>query len=658
VEKIIEDRCIGCASCIDACEHDARIPVDDWDLFEQALDKGDDIIAIVAPAATASFPQGLKKLNGYLQSLGVKACFDVSFGAELTVYSYLEHIKAHQPDMVIAQPCPVVVNYLELYQPELLKYLAPADSPMLHTIKLIETFYPEYHSHKVLVLSPCLAKRQEFDAVGKGNFNITFRSLEEHLQKKGIDLSSCREVEYSNPAAERAVLFSSPGGLKSTLEREVPHLLPKVKKVEGIHTLFDYFENLPDSLSAGVQPLLVDCLNCSKGCNGGTGTNHRETPEDMLEHLVYQRSEQEKKNYASSGNKKKSRKKIHRVLKKYWKPDLYTRSYTDRSSVMQMKQPNHQELWDIYRTMHKESEEDLYHCASCGYGNCEKMALAIFNGLNKPENCHHYQLDVIEKGKETIQSTALQMEQRIVEANQLMNRVMEVVMENRETSSSQVSAVEQSSTAVEEMVTSIKNVDSLVQKRNGHLEELEQKCLAGNEAMEETLKRVLHVHDGVDKIHSVNQTIDNVAANTNLLAMNAAIEAAHAGQAGRGFAVVSGEIRKLAEETAKNAHIIAQDLTLITGNVEPTEKQSRETAELISGFVQGLGSISEGFSELAETMKEMTVGTEQIQQALVDILQGSRNVDDNSRKLDEILGELNAFYKELKSISEENTAIF
>ena len=54
--------------------------------------------------------------------------FDVSFGAELTVKSYLEYIRARHPEMVISQPCPAIVTFVEIYMPELLPYLAPADS--------------------------------------------------------------------------------------------------------------------------------------------------------------------------------------------------------------------------------------------------------------------------------------------------------------------------------------------------------------------------------------------------------------------------------------------------------------------------------------------------------------------------------------------------
>jgi ferredoxin len=126
--KINHDLCIGCGSCIVACEHEARSGIDDTDDFFAALSRKKAMIAIMAPAAAALFPGQLPRLNGWLKYMGVLGIFDVSFGAELTVASYLRHVEINKPRMVIAQPCPAIVSYIELFQPELLPCLAPADS--------------------------------------------------------------------------------------------------------------------------------------------------------------------------------------------------------------------------------------------------------------------------------------------------------------------------------------------------------------------------------------------------------------------------------------------------------------------------------------------------------------------------------------------------
>ena len=198
------DLCIGCGACIEGCSHEARKGVDDFDRFLRDAGAGVPIVAIVAPAVAAEFPGMELRVNGWLRGLGVDAVFDVSFGAELTVKSYLHGAEQGIPSPIIAQPCPAIVTYCELYKPELLEYLAPADSPMLHTIKYVREYEPEFREHRFAVLSPCFAKRREFDETGLGDYNVTFASLRAHFERHGIKLSRCPEADYDNPPAERA----------------------------------------------------------------------------------------------------------------------------------------------------------------------------------------------------------------------------------------------------------------------------------------------------------------------------------------------------------------------------------------------------------------------------------------------------------------------
>ena len=110
VLEVIHDQCIGCGHCIAACHHGARQPVDDTPRFLADLKRRERIIAVAAPAVASVFPGKYLNLNGYLQSLGVTSVLDVSFGAELTVVSYVNHIKEKKPRLVIAQPCPAIVS--------------------------------------------------------------------------------------------------------------------------------------------------------------------------------------------------------------------------------------------------------------------------------------------------------------------------------------------------------------------------------------------------------------------------------------------------------------------------------------------------------------------------------------------------------------------
>lgn len=390
--SVNDNMCIACGKCIEACSHDARIYKDDFNEFLSDVKKGVETIAIVAPSAASNFQDNYLKLNGWLNNLGVKAVFDVSFGAELTVKSYLDYFMNENPQTIIAQPCPAIVCYIQLYKPQLIKYLAPVDSPMVHTMKMVKEFHKEYENHKILVVSPCIAKKREFEETGFGDYNVSFKSIESYLKDENLSFKDFEPIDYSNPPAERAVTFSTPGGLLQTAERWIPDLRNSTRKIEGNPLVYDYLESLEKNILDKKAPLLIDCLNCEAGCNAGTMSISKEKSFDEIEYWINKRNkkmqEQYKLKYGS--DIKQTNAYIHATIEEYWKPDLYNRSYVNLWQNINLAYPDESEIDAIYRRMHKYSKDDIYNCSACGYGNCEMMATAIFNKLNRPENCHFY----------------------------------------------------------------------------------------------------------------------------------------------------------------------------------------------------------------------------------------------------------------------------
>jgi len=382
--SVNHELCIGCGKCINACKHDARGFNDDLETCMALLNLKTPMVAIAAPAVISSFKHRYKNINGWLTSLGVEAVFDVSFGAELTVKSYVDFIETHKPTTVIAQPCPAIVTYIEIYQPELLKYLAPVDSPMLHTIKMIREFFPEFNSHRIMVLSPCVAKSREFDDTVSGTYNVTIKRLMEYIEKNNIALESFPEIDYHAPQAGIAAGFSSPGGLLETVADQYPHLRNLIRKIEGPHLVYDYLKKLPEQIRKGNAPLIIDILNCELGCNGGTGTANHDASPDELEIIIQERIKalQQAPEY---------REELLRNVNKYWTGALFARSYQVKSEgYTKLGNPSEVELKSIMSELHKTKPEHILNCAACGYNSCETMCKAIFNNMNRKENCHHY----------------------------------------------------------------------------------------------------------------------------------------------------------------------------------------------------------------------------------------------------------------------------
>lgn len=392
VVKFNNHLCIGCGRCIEACikshggvrDKSARFPIDDVIDFINDL-PDTHIIALVAPSAQSNFE--LKKLITALKKLGIKKVYDVSLGAEITVASYHDAIasgKAKTP--LIAQPCPTVVKYIEINHPSLIEYLAPCGSPVHNIAVYVKSRYPD---SKLVFISPCLAKRREFQDSKIVDYNVTFQSLQHLFSEKGIEMSLLADSEFDNyVSAGLAINFSTPGGLKECYLHNYPDTSPSsIVRIEGPIVYDKYLTDLEHAIKNKQPdlPLIVDILSCEKGCNLGPCSINFRASIDKIEMTMGARAERAVKN-------EKTRRELGDFTNNITaNNDFSYHYYNDLSDNNNIKIPDEYELKEIYTAMHKLDEKDFRNCAACGYNSCYLMAVAVFNGLNKVENCHLFQ---------------------------------------------------------------------------------------------------------------------------------------------------------------------------------------------------------------------------------------------------------------------------
>ena len=207
----------------------------------------------------------------------------------------------------------------------------------------------------------------------------------------------------------------------------------------------------------------------------------------------------------------------------------------------------------------------------------------------------------------------------------------------------------QSSAAVEEMISNIKSITKNIDKFGNSFNQLSSDSEDGKNKIENVINLIESVSAESKKLLDTNKVIEDVAQQTNLLAMNAAIEAAHAGEAGKGFAVVAEEIRKLSESTTKQSHYIKQTLSSVIENINEVTNAATSAGLTFGEIVNQISSDDSLITEIRSSMEEQSIGSKQIVDALGNIKETTHTIIENSKQMNSGIENVVAQVKELEN---------
>ncbi|PKL15407.1 MAG: hypothetical protein CVV50_00285 [Spirochaetae bacterium HGW-Spirochaetae-6] len=254
--------------------------------------------------------------------------------------------------------------------------------------------------------------------------------------------------------------------------------------------------------------------------------------------------------------------------------------------------------------------------------------------------------------RSVVDNTGLE-KQKLDESTQRVNRILTGIDAIYDLTEKVEAQIQQSSSSIEEMAANINSTAELATEADSSSEQLARISEEGNEAMRVLAGSIKDVSENSNKIVEMVQLIMDISEQTNLLAMNAAIEAAHAGEYGKGFAVVAEEIRKLADRSAQGAKEIQGVVKEISQSIQGNLQQAEKTGRNFSLLKQNIDKLRHVNHEISSGMEEQKDANEAILGALIQLKEVGEQIAERSKREKKEGEGVAGSLKELNILSQE-----
>ena len=249
-----------------------------------------------------------------------------------------------------------------------------------------------------------------------------------------------------------------------------------------------------------------------------------------------------------------------------------------------------------------------------------------------------------------VKQQAMTQAASVTETAATVEEIVRTIKQLNNSIETQAASVAQSSSSVEQMVANIASIGQTLGKTDDVIRNLTTATGDGKATLVTSNTVTQKIAEESGSLMEASSVIQHIASQTNLLAMNAAIEAAHAGEAGKGFAVVADEIRKLAEESSTQGKTITATLKTLSGEIETLSDSSKTVEEKFNAIFTLAEQVKDMSNRLTEAMREQENGSREVLTAIKSIntvtvevqagseemLKGGEGVAQEMRKLDDL----------------------
>ena len=236
----------------------------------------------------------------------------------------------------------------------------------------------------------------------------------------------------------------------------------------------------------------------------------------------------------------------------------------------------------------------------------------------------------------------------VTETASTIEEIVRTITQLNNSIEKQTSGVARSSSSIEQMVANISSIGQTLNKTDDVIKTLANATADGKEMLAVSNNVTQKIAEESGSLLEASGVIQHIAGQTNLLAMNAAIEAAHAGESGKGFAVVADEIRKLAEDSAAQGKTITATLKVLSGEIETLSVSSKKAEEkfntifslskqvksMSDSLTEAMSEQEHGSKEILAAIKDINTVTTEVQAGSEEMLKGGESVAEEMHKLD------------------------
>jgi methyl-accepting chemotaxis protein len=338
---------------------------------------------------------------------------------------------------------------------------------------------------------------------------------------------------------------------------------------------------------------------------------------------------------------------------------------------------------DLTRKITKTRDDEIGDLATYFNATMEKIRLLVVsvkqqsislfdigNGLATNMNETAAAVNEITANIQSIKGRVINQSASVTETNATMAQITVNINRLKKYIDNQSSSVTQCSSAIEEMIANIQSVTQTLIKNTENVEKLAGASEVGRSGLQEVATDIQEISRESEGLLEINGVMENIASQTNLLSMNAAIEAAHAGEAGKGFAVVADEIRKLAESSGEQSKTIGKVLKKIKDSIDKITKSTDSVLNKFEAIDGGVKIVSQQEGDIRNAMEEQNQGSRQILEAVSrlnevtqqvkvgseEMLEGSRQVISEGKSLEMVTAEITNGMNEMGSGAEQINA--